>query len=101
MFVSVVLALARPRNIPRITLADPGETSIRGKIAPENPNCTLTSVPVTMKVHSSVRGCPSKTLNALGGCDVMVTSCDSVGEEKAIVMVTVVNKFSDLFIANS
>ena len=81
-FVSTLLALTRPRNTPRMTLEDPIEASIRGKIAPLNPSCTRRIVQfATLNVHSSVSGSPSKTITWLGGCDVIFTTCDSVGEE--------------------
>ena len=77
-FVSVVLALRRPRNTPRMVLGDPGDASTKGKKDPVNPSCTRRNVLGTLNVHFSVRGCPSKTRSGLGGWNVMVGSCNSV-----------------------
>ena len=78
--VSVLVAVARPMKIPRISL-DPGEASTRATRIPLTESSTRRSVVTTSNVHSSVRGCPSKTRTGFGGsCDVMLTFCDSVGE---------------------
>lgn len=77
-FVSVVLALTRPKNTPRMVLGDPGEASTKGNKDPGNPSCTRRNVLGTLNVHFSVRSCPSNTCSGLEGWNAMVGSCDSV-----------------------
>ena len=84
-FVCVMPALTRPRKFPRITIDD-GEASTKAKRDPLTATSTRRIVLTTLNVHSSVRGCLSKTRNGLAGCDVMVTSCDSIRTEKKIVI---------------
>ena len=82
-FVSVVLAVPRPRNIPRALPDAWGVASTTATFDLVPVSSTRRTVVTTLNVHSSVTDCPSKMRSRLEGPDVMFT--DSIGEQQHIL----------------